>query len=229
MKIGGLLRTSLIEYPKMISAVIFTQGCNFGCPYCHNPELVDPERYTDTIPEKELLTFLHKRKNLLDAVVITGGEPTIYEDLPLFMERIKKIGYQIKLDTNGTNPDMLKRVLDMKLADYVAMDLKAPLEKYSEVTRVPCNTEAIKRSIEILGQAAIEVEFRTTVLTSLLTESDVAEIGKLVPPGKKYILQHFEATKTLDPSYLQESGPTILSLEKLADTLGSGSQDFAVR
>jgi|SRR5690554_312956 len=229
MKIGGLLKTSLIEYPKMISAVIFTQGCNFRCPYCHNPELVDPERYSNTISEEELLTFLHKRKKLLDAVVITGGEPTIHEDLPRFMKRIREIGYLIKLDTNGTNPDMLRRVLDMKLADYIAMDIKAPLEKYSELTRVPCDTAAIKKSIDILARAAIGVEFRTTVLTTLLTEEDIIEIGKLVPPGRKFFLQHFEPTKTLDPSYLDENSPSLLTLEKLADKLGQAAHNYAVR
>src|SRR6056297_2585563 len=127
MIIGALQKTSLIDYPGEISAVIFTRGCNFRCPYCHNPELVDKKRYTTALEINEVLTFLENRKGLLDGVVITGGEPTIYGDLPEFLLKIKQMGYLVKLDTNGTNPAMMRRVIDLNLVDYIAMDYKAPL------------------------------------------------------------------------------------------------------
>jgi len=137
MIIGGLQRFSLIDYPGKISAILFTRGCNFRCPYCHNPELVDPQRYAEPWQEEEYWAFLQSRTQKLDAVVVTGGEPTLQEDLEPFLEKIRKMGFLIKLDTNGSNPDVLKDLLSANLVDYIAMDIKAPLEKYSEVAKVP--------------------------------------------------------------------------------------------
>jgi pyruvate formate lyase activating enzyme len=134
MKIGGLQKFSLLDYPGKISAVVFTQGCNFRCPYCHNPELVDPERFQECIPEDEIFAFLETRRGKLEAVTVTGGEPTIQNGLSSFVRRIKDMGFMVKLDTNGSRPEVLEELIRHKLIDYIAMDIKAPLEKYEAVT-----------------------------------------------------------------------------------------------
>lgn len=134
MQIGGLQKFSLLDYPGKISAVVFTQGCNFRCPYCHNPELVDPARYQECLPEEEIFSFLETRRGKLEAVTVTGGEPTLQKSLAPFLRRIKDMGFLVKLDTNGSRPDVLEELLRQKLIDYIAMDIKAPLEKYEAVT-----------------------------------------------------------------------------------------------
>jgi pyruvate formate lyase activating enzyme len=197
MKIGGFQKVSLIDYPGRISAVVFTQGCNFRCPFCHNPELVDPERFEGLIPEPEILTFLEKRKGRLDAVVVTGGEPTLQPELIPFIIRLKAMGYRIKLDTNGALPDVLEEMLSRKLLDYVAMDIKAPLERYGEVTKTKTDGQRILKSISLIMGSGVDYEFRTTAVKSLLGPGDLEEIGRLVPGAKP--------TKTLDRNYLSES------------------------
>jgi len=136
MLIGGFQKFSLIDYPDKLSSIVFAAGCNFRCGYCHNPELVDPKRFGKFISEKEVLSFLKGRQKKLDAVVITGGEPTLQADLPDFMAKLKKLGFLAKLDSNGSNPKVLKKIIDGHLADYLAMDIKGPLEKYSEIACV---------------------------------------------------------------------------------------------
>lgn len=203
MRIGGFQKSSLIDYPGQISAIIFTQGCNFRCPYCHNPELLansdNSDYYADSI-----LEFLKTRQGKLDAVVITGGEPTLHSDLPDFIQKIKDMNFLIKLDTNGTNPNMLHSLLDKKLIDYVAMDIKAPIEKYSEVACANVNTENILKSIEIVKNSGINYEFRTTIVKSQLSFEDFENIGELISGAQAYYLQKFVPTKTLDPKYLSE-------------------------
>jgi len=153
MKIGGLQKFSLLDYPGKISAVIFTQGCNFRCAYCHNPELVDPERFQACIPEEEVFAYLKKRRGLLEAVTVTGGEPTIQKGLIPFIRRIKAMGYLVKLDTNGSMPEVLEELIRQKLIDYIAMDIKAPLEKYEDVIGVPVNWEIIRQSIDVIKES----------------------------------------------------------------------------
>ena len=203
MIIGALQKTSLIDYPGEISAVIFTRGCNFRCPYCHNPELVDKKRYTTALEINEVLTFLENRKGLLDGVVITGGEPTIHGDLPEFLLKIKQMGYLVKLDTNGTNPAMMRRVIDLNLVDYIAMDYKAPLGKYAEVVRSEVNVHHIVDSMEVIKNSGIRYEFRTTIVKELLTADDVQTIRHEIGSGEKYCIQEFNPTKTLDEDFLQ--------------------------
>ena len=144
MKIGGLQKVSLIDYPRRISAVIFTQGCNFRCPYCHNPELVDPTRYGETLSEKEVLAYLEARRGKLDAVTLSGGEPTLQPDLLSFAGRIREQGYLIKVDTNGSRPDVLEKLLDAGLVDYLAMDIKGPPAKYQDITKSHIQLETIR-------------------------------------------------------------------------------------
>jgi len=201
LKIGGLQKFSLIDYPGKISAIIFTKGCNFRCPYCHNPELVDPKLFTYTIDEDLILSFLRKRVGKLDGVVITGGEPLLQHDLIEFIERIKEMGYLVKLDTNGSYPENLKRVLAKNLIDYIAMDIKAPLEKYHNVVQTDVRTEKIMESITIILNSNIDYEFRTTVVKNLLTEDDLICIAKLIRGAKRYILQKFVMSKILDKSF----------------------------
>ncbi len=205
MKIAGFQKVSLIDYPGKISAIIFTQGCNFRCPYCHNPELVDPKLFTDTLDEEAVLSFLKRRVGKLDGVVITGGEPLLQDDLAEFIGRIKDMGYLVKLDTNGSQPEILERLLAKNLIDYVAMDIKAPLEKYRDVVRADVCTEKIMESITIILNSGIDHEFRTTVVKELLTEGDLIRIANLIRNGKRYVLQKFTASKTLDKSFVDKA------------------------
>lgn len=201
MKIAGLQKTSLIDYPGKLAAVIYTQGCNLRCPFCHNPELVLPEKYHETLDYDVLFNFLKKRAKQLQGIVVTGGEPLMYKDAPEFLKEIKDLGYLIKLDTNGFYPDVLKRVLDDKLADFVAMDIKAPVDKYDLLTDVECDTDLVNESIELVKKYAPDYEFRTTVVKSLLNKDDLLDIINWVEPAKKYVVQRFRChSDVLDPS-----------------------------
>lgn len=202
--ISGLQKSSLIDYPGKISAIIFTQGCNFRCPYCHNPELITSGG-KEQIAIEEIISFLKKRQGKLDGVVITGGEPTLHKELPELIKQIKDLGFSVKLDTNGTNPQMLKKLIDDKLIDYVAMDIKAPIEKYSKITRVQVNTQNILKSIEILKTSNIDYEFRTTVVKSQLLLQDFEKIGQMIQGAPKYYLQRFVPTKTLEDSFMSQT------------------------
>ena len=205
MRFGGFQPLTLSDYPGRTAAIVFAQGCNFRCPFCHNPELVDPERFEGLSPETEILTFLEKRRGRLDAVVITGGEPTLQPELIPFIIRLKAMGYRIKLDTNGALPDVLEEMLGRKLLDYVAMDIKAPLERYGEVAKTKTDGQRILKSISLIMGSGVDYEFRTTAVKSLLGPGELEEIGRLVPGAKRFVLQKFVPTKTLDRNYLSES------------------------
>ncbi len=196
MRIGAIDKFTLIDFPNRTAAIIFTQGCNFRCPFCHNPELVLPEKFETPIALEEVFAFLDKRKGLLEGVEFTGGEPTLQSDLITVMEKIKQKGFQIKLDTNGTNPAVLKGALQKKLVDYIAMDIKSSLEKYNEIAGVSVDTEKIKESIEIIKKHAPEYEFRTTVINGFHDKKEMEEIGKLISGAKQYFIQvpHFDKT-----------------------------------
>jgi len=193
----------LIEYPGEISAIAFTQGCNFRCPYCYNPELVDPDLYRECISEEVVFSFLERRKGKLDAVTITGGEPTIQHDLIDFIKCVRKIGYLIKLDTNGSYPDVLEKLISGQLVDYIAMDIKGPLHKYKTVTKSKIDEDKIRQSIEMIMKAGVPYEFRTTIPKKLLHEDDLLEMGKLLRNASRYILQQFIPTRTLDKQFLK--------------------------
>ena len=179
MKIGGLIKFTLLDFPGRPAAVIFTQGCNFRCRYCHNPELVYPHLFTEPAPEEEIWSFLQRRQGTLEGVVVSGGEPTLHDDLPAFMAQIKAFGYAVKLDTNGTRPEMIQELIDKKLVDYIAMDLKAPLEKYALITGTDTNPEILTRSMDIIRQSGLEYEFRTTYDKEVLTDADIETLKKL--------------------------------------------------
>ena len=219
MNVGGFQRFSLIDYPGKICAIVFTQGCNFRCPYCHNPELVDLEKFSKSISEKEIFSFLEKRKGKLDAVSITGGEPTLQKELIEFLKKIKNMGYLVKLDSNGTHPEIIEKIIKEGLVDYLAMDVKAPLEKYNKVTGVDVDISKIKKSIDLIMNSSLDYEFRTTVLKSQLSKDDIREIGKLIKGAKLYVLQKFVPSKTLDPKFLDEKTYTDEEFEQLKKEL----------
>ena len=203
MEIGGLQKLTLIDYPGRLAATVFLCGCNFRCPFCYSKELVLPEeiKKQPKIPEKDFFDFLKERKGMLEGVVICGGEPTIHQELPDFCEKIKKLGYLVKLDTNGSNPEMLKKLINEKLIDYVAMDIKAPKEKYSEVAGVKVDIKKIQESIDILKKGKVDYEFRTTVVPTILEKKDIFKIVQWIRPTKKYYLQNFRPEKTIDPKF----------------------------
>lgn len=215
MKIGGVQKVSLVDYPGYVAAALFTIGCNMRCGYCHNPELVLPERYAPTIPVSEILAFLAARMGRLEAVVISGGEPTMHDDLPGFIRQVRALGYRIKLDTNGTHPDMLAALYHDGLLDFVAMDVKAPLKKYQQVVARPIDTTAIMRSIRLIQDSGIDHEFRTTVVRSQLSPADIDTIGQLVAGAPRFALQKFRPGRTLNPQFHRELTYTDEEFESL--------------
>ncbi len=200
-RIGGFQKTSFLDYPEKISCIIFTTGCNFRCGYCHNPELFKSEPVL-TVPA--FFDFLKNRKGKLDGVVITGGEPTLQNGLLDFIKEIKDLKFLVKLDTNGTNPKILEELLNLNLLDYVAMDIKAPLDKYKKITNVDFDIQKIKDSINLIKSSKIDYEFRTTVIKSQLSFEDFKNIGLLLKGTRKYYLQKFLASKLLDESLKDE-------------------------
>ena len=204
MKIGGLQRFSLIDYPDNICAIVFTQGCNFRCPYCHNPELSDPDRYESVIPEEEILSFLERRRGKLDAVSITGGEPTEQGDLTEFICGIKTMGYLVKIDTNGSHPEIMKSLIERHLVDYIAMDVKAPPDKYKKISRSAIDPALITESIRLIRESNLPHEFRTTIVKSQLDKKDIRIIAKLIRGADCHVLQKFVPSKVLDQRFLKK-------------------------
>lgn len=204
MIIGGIQKVSLIDFPAHSSAIIFTLGCNFRCGYCHDSELVLPEKYHQPIQIEDVFTFLESRVGKLDGVVICGGEPTVHDDLPDFIHRIKQMGFLVKLDTNGTNPTMIKALIDSGDIDFIAMDIKGPLWKYSVIASRPVDTRDIINSIDLIKNSGVHHEFRTTIVKELLSFSDFYEIGELVLGAERYALQKFNPAKTLNPVFARK-------------------------
>lgn len=196
MQIVGQQKTSFIDYPDKICTVYFAPGCNFRCSYCHNAPLVKGEG--SVISPEEIALFLEERKKYIDGVCISGGEPTLQRNLPQWVESIKEKGFLVKLDTNGSNPKMLRELIDKNLLDYIAMDIKAPWHKYEKVAGVPVNIKGIRKSVEIIrNREDFDYEFRTTVCKELLSIKDILEMGKSLQGSKRYILQNFRDTKTV--------------------------------
>jgi pyruvate formate lyase activating enzyme len=209
MRIGGFIKQSLVDYPGKIAAVVFTQGCNFRCGYCHNPQLVLPKLFQENpqLLPLNILSYLEKRKKWLDGVVITGGEPTIHKDLPLFLKEIKTLGFAVKLDTNGTNPLLLEQIIKNKLVDYIAMDIKILPEKelYGKIIGIP-NVDEIQvnilTSILLLKNTAIDVEFRTTSIPGTHDDAILQLIHQFVGKDKFYKVNEFREGITIS-SYTQ--------------------------
>jgi pyruvate formate lyase activating enzyme len=203
MIIGGFQRFSLIDYPDKICAIVFTQGCNFRCPYCHNPELVDTKRSANIgLTEDEVLSFLDRRKGKLNAVTITGGEPLLQSGLSAFLSAIKRLGYLVKLDTNGSFPSRLEGIMQSKFVDYIAMDIKTSLDKYNQVIKRKIDTRKILDSIRLIMDSGLEYEFRTTVVKAFFERDNFYKIGQLIKNAHLYVLQKFVPSKTLDDTFL---------------------------
>ena len=193
MIIKGLQKLTLLDFPDKMACTLFTYGCNFRCPFCQNGSLVLPERRTDDlIAEDEFFAFLEKRRGLLEGVCISGGEPTLMPDLPHFIEKIKSMGYPVKLDTNGTNPKMLKSLIEQNLLDYVAMDIKADKQNYSKIIEINnFDLTPVEESVNILLNGSIDYEFRTTLIKQIHTENVINNIAKWIGGAKKYCLQKY--------------------------------------
>ena len=207
MKIAGWQKTSLVDYPGEISTVLFTSGCNWKCFYCHNYQLVtNPKILVD---ENEVKNYIWQHRGKLDAVVVSGGEPTIQPDLIDFLKWLRGTGLKIKLDTNGSNPEVIKKILDKKLVDYIAMDVKSGIKNYGKITKLKIDFENIGRSIRLTMNSKIDYEFRTTVFKKFVELEDLEEIGKLINGAKKYFLQNYVYRKSI------KNGKKILSYSEV--------------
>ena len=203
MQIGGLQKLTLIDYPGKLACTVFLVGCNFRCPFCYSSELVLPKKIEvqPKISQGEFFEFLKERKKLIDGVVVCGGEPAISKGLIPLVKKIKKEGFLVKLDTNGSEPKILEELIDKKLIDYVAMDIKGPKEKYGEFSGRKVNIREIQKSIDILKKGKIDYEFRSTVVPTLHKKGDVIEMAKWIRGAKRYYLQNFRPEKTIDPKF----------------------------
>lgn len=205
MLFGGFQRTTLADYPGRVASIAFVAGCNMLCHYCYNPDLVFSK--AAKISEEFIIEALRKRMPMIGAVVVTGGEPTIWKDLPLFLGRLKSMGFSVKLDTNGSNPEMLKEIMDERLVDYIAMDVKSAWCTYQKITGVGLNSERMMESAREIKLRAPDYEFRTTIAPGLSME-DLLGIAEQIKPARRWLLQPFSSkSRILDPSVL--SLPTI--------------------
>lgn len=191
MEIKGLQKLTLLDYPEKLACTVFLAGCNLRCPFCHNFSLVIPSGFGDSISHEEFFEFLKSRQHKLGGVCISGGEPTLHKELPEFIKEIKKLGYSVKLDTNGTSPDVLEALVKSHLIDYVAMDIKSSKEGYGRAVGCDVDIGKIEKSVEILMRGEVDFEFRTTVVRGIHTETDIIAIGEWLRGDEKYFLQSF--------------------------------------
>ncbi len=193
MHISGLQKLTLLDFPGLMACIVFTKGCNFRCPFCHNAALVlGGENTVEGIDESEFFDFLEKRKGVLDGVVITGGEPLLHKDIISFLQKIKALGFKVKIDTNGTNPALLKEIVAQNLADYVAMDIKSGPFGYARAAGIDVDLAAVNESREFLLSGAVEYEFRTTLVKGIHTKDDVLAAAQWISGAKRYYLQGFK-------------------------------------
>ena len=223
MKFGGIQKTSLIDYPGKLSCVLFVSGCNFKCPYCHNPDLardcLDPSCCFD---DEKALTFLKERKGFLDGVVISGGEPTAIEDLPRFCDRVHRLGYPVKLDTNGSHPKTIRRLIDTGRVDYIAMDIKTDPEDYPEWIDKRCRPEDIRTSIRLIIDSGLDHEFRTTCIEPLVKPGVIERIARLIKGAALYAIQQCRDSEMLRPRFVRThcrrlTRPELTHLKSIAD------------
>lgn len=224
MRIAGYEPLTLIDYPDHLATIVFTPGCALCCPYCHNPELISavpgsPSEFFTVNQEEEFFKFLEKRKGTLDGVVITGGEPTLHPDLLDFIKKVKAMGFLVKLDTNGIFPDIVEKILETKLVDYWAMDIKHAPEKYHLASGRQIPVERFTQSVKLLMSSGVPYEFRTTVVPSIHTPEDFIEIGKWIRGAENYFLQAFRPTKIADPALITRIGDKTLDLHAIRESL----------
>lgn len=228
MKISGFTKLTLIDYPNKLACIIFTKGCNYRCPFCHNSSLIKPNKNDVFIDEKEIFDYLKKRKGLLDGICISGGEPTIQGDLYDFLLKVKKIGYLIKLDTNGSNPDLLKKLIDEKLVDYIAMDIKNSFDNYQKVVNIKnLKIEDIKKSIKVIENSGIDYEFRTTIIKEYHSLDDILKIRKMLAKKSNYYLQNFKNSEGVIDKTLH--GFSTQELEELSQLIKNKNLNIKIR
>ncbi len=227
MKIGGFQKTTLVDYPGKVASIVFLSNCNMRCGYCYNADLACGR--TASVSEAAVLQQLEDRRKYVDAVVITGGEPTIWPELPVFLKRLKQSGFSIKLDSNGLQPDRLSGILKDGLADYVAMDVKAPYKKYAEITGVLLDPDVIRQSIELIKYSGIDYEFRTTVAPGLTSE-DLETIAQQITPARQWFLQPFQPNaNVMDPKVLKQKWLTTDEIQTVCDKVKTGFGECKVR
>ncbi|WDV46989.1 anaerobic ribonucleoside-triphosphate reductase activating protein [Clostridiaceae bacterium M8S5] len=195
MIFSGHIKSSFIDYPDAISTVFFVKGCNFRCDYCHNSELLGD--WDIEYDERYVFDYLNSRKKYIDAVCLSGGEITLYPEVLDFLKKVKQLGFLTKIDTNGTNPELIKKILSKKCLDYIAMDVKAPIHKYETIANKNIKIEDIINSIEIIKNSEVDYEFRTTVCRELLSEKDIIDIAEHIRGAKKYVLQNFRDSESV--------------------------------
>jgi len=211
--LGGIQRSSLIDYPGKISCVLFVQGCNFRCPFCHNPQLVIPSSSVPKLDNGQVLEFLAQRKGYLDAVVVSGGEPTLQPGILELCLRIKEMGYCVKLDTNGSRPGVLESLLQEQAVDYVAMDIKSSLSNYPHFTRESHIGDLIKASIQIIISYCKEYEFRTTCVKSFVNRATIDDMARIIKGAKLYVLQPFRHENVLRPEFFEQNSSVLTNEE----------------
>ena len=218
MQIHGFQKMTLLDYPGKVAATVFTAGCNLRCPFCHNAPLVTKINLADRLDRSEIMAYLKKRKGILDGICITGGEPLLSDDTFELMKEIRELGYLIKLDTNGTFPDKLRRAVFGGLVDTVAMDIKNSKERYAETVGVNgFDISPVEESVEFLKSGAVDYEFRTTVVKELHTEEDIERIGEWLCGAPRYYLQRFKDSGNLiSPGYSEPSIEFMENLQKIA-------------
>ena len=230
MRIGGYQKLTLIDYPGKIATTVFTIGCSFSCPFCPNPELVLRSEFLPSDGmEEEFFAHLEKRKGKLDGVCITGGEPTIQPDIIEFVKKIKDMGYLVKLDTNGTNSDILKKMYDLKLLDFVATDIKNAPERYDETVGLKANIENVKKSVEMIMGSGVPYEFRTTVVPGIHTEKDFDAIADWIDGADAYYLQEYRSGKTIKKDMDKITAGKSIDLEKTGEKIGKRFKKFGIR
>jgi pyruvate formate lyase activating enzyme len=230
MRIGGIQKLTLIDFPGTIATTVFTVGCSFRCPFCHNPELVLPENFPPlNNMESEFFDHLEKRKGKLEGVCITGGEPTIQPDIIQFIDKIKKMGFKVKLDSNGTQPIVLEKIIKMGLVDYIAMDIKSSPENYSVAVGLNADVEAIKKSVKMIMGSGIPYEFRTTAVPGIHSEEDFLEIAKWIKGASAYYLQEYRDMSTIDPNLSKKTKGRKIDLEKIKKSMAPFLENIGIR
>jgi pyruvate formate lyase activating enzyme len=228
--IKGVLRTSMLDYPGRLASVIFLSRCNFRCSFCHNPELILEPESLPSIKEEEFFKMLEERKGWVEAVVVSGGEPTLHEGLPEFIKRLKDLGLKVKLDTNGTNPKMLKGLLDENLLDFVAMDIKTSKEEYGNLTGNQTCLPLVEESVAMLKQAKVETEFRTTAVPGLFDEKIAGEIAEWLKGAKSFALQQFNSENLMvDKSLLNHKAFSPDEIKRFSEIFKPFVEKVAVR
>ena len=219
MEIKGLQKTTLLDFPSKVACTVFTGGCNFRCPFCHNASLVIRPDAASGFDTEEFFAYIQKRKGILDGVCITGGEPLLHKDIIPFMERIKGLGLLIKLDTNGSFPELLAEIIERGLVDYIAMDIKNSEEKYASTCGIHRFPDGVNESIELIMSCGVDYEFRTTVVDELHTVEDIERIAERIRGAKRYFIQSFT-----DSGDLIISGFSSCSMQKMQEMLAAAKK-----